>query len=90
MTTEEHKLFANLLFSHKHLWITFEEYRYLQEHPEMDWETVHDRFSEEADEVYQTLADALLEGRPIADSLQTVLLQAQMTVAERRKQMKGE
>lgn len=90
MTADEQKLFSSLLFSHKHLWITFEEYRYLQEHPEMDWETVHDRFSEEADEVYQTLADALLEERPIGDSLQTVLLQAQMTVAERRKQMKGE
>jgi hypothetical protein len=90
MTTEEQKLFSSLLFSHKHLWITFEEYRYLQEHPEMDWETVHDRFSEEADEVYQTLADALLEERPLEDSLRTVLLQAQMTLAERRKQMKGE
>ena len=40
--------------------------------------------------VYQTLADALLEGKPIADSLQTVLLQAQMTVNERRTKMKGE
>lgn len=49
MTAEEEKLFTALLFSHKHLWITFETYRYLQEHPEMDWETVHDRFSEEAD-----------------------------------------
>lgn len=90
MTAEEEKLFTALLFSHKHLWITFETYRYLQEHPEMDWETVHDRFSEEADAVYQTLADALLEGKPIADSLQTVLLQAQMTVNERRTKMKGE
>jgi hypothetical protein len=90
MTEEEKRLFASLLFSHKHLWITFEEYRYLQEHPEMDWETVHDRFSEEADEVYQTLADALLEEKPIADSLQTILLQAQLTVGERRKKMKDD
>ena len=47
-----------------------------EEHPEMDWETVHDRFSDEADAVYQTLADAVHEGKPIADSLQTVLLHA--------------
>jgi hypothetical protein len=69
MTPDEQKLFTDLLFSHKHLWTTFETYRYLQEHPEMDWETAHDRFFEEADEVYQTLADVLLEGKPIEDSL---------------------
>ena len=90
MTEEEKRLFASLLFSHKHLWITFEEYRYLREHPEMDWETVHDRFSEEADEVYQTLADAVLEERPIEDSLQTILLHAQMTLNDQRNKMKGE
>ena len=90
MTAEEEKLFTSLLFSHKHLWITFETYRYLQEHPEMDWETVHDLFSEEADEVYQTLAAAVHEGKPIADSLETVLLHARMTLNEQRKKMKGE
>ena len=90
MTAEEEKLFTGLLFSHKHLWITFETYRYLQEHPEMDWETVHDRFSDEADEVYQTLAAAVHEGKPVADSLETVLLHARMTLNEQRKKMKGE
>ena len=90
MTDEEKRLFFSLLFSHKHLWITFEEYRYLREYPEMDWETVHDRFSEEADEVYQTLAAAVLEEKPIEDSLRTVLLHAQMTLNEQRKKMEGE
>lgn len=90
MTTEEARLFTNLLFSHKHLWITFEEYRYLREHPDMDWETVHDRFSEEADAVYQTLADAVLEGKPIADSLQTVLLHAEMSLNENRRKMRDQ
>ena len=77
MTTEEARLFTNLLFSHKHFWITFEDVSvFTRSIPDMDWETVHDRFSEEADAVYQTLADAVLEGKPIADSLQTVLLHA--------------
>lgn len=90
MTSGDAKLFASLLFSHKHLWITFETYRYLQEHPEMDWETAHDLFSEEADEVYETLAAALREGKPIEDMLQTVLLHAQMTLNEQRRKMKDE
>ncbi len=67
MTSEESRLFINLLFSHKHLWLTFQE----------------------SDEVYQTLADAVLEGRPLEDSLQTVLLQSQLTQAEVLDKLKG-
>jgi hypothetical protein len=89
MTTDEKMLFSNLLFSHKHLWCVFQEYRYLQEHPEMDWETVHERFSEEAYEVYQSLADALLEDRPLQEALQTVLLHSQLTEVEVRDSLKN-
>jgi hypothetical protein len=90
MTHEEKQLFINLLFSHKNLLITFQEYRYLQEHPEADWETVHERSFEEADEVYQSLSDALLEGKPLEDALQTILLQAKLIQAEVLKNLKGE
>ena len=27
MTSEEKQLFVNLLFNHRHLWMTFQEYR---------------------------------------------------------------
>jgi hypothetical protein len=89
MTADEKLLFSNLLFSHKHLWVAFQEYRYLQEHPEMDYETVHERFVDEAYEVYQSLADALLEERPIQEALRTVLLHSQLTEVEVRNWLKN-
>jgi hypothetical protein len=90
MTTEEKMIFIELLFAHRHLWMTFQEYRYLQEHPEMDWETAHEIFFEESDEVYNSLADALREEQPIRDKLRTVLLQSQLTEVEVRDRMKKE
>lgn len=88
MTLEEKQLFISFLFDHKHLWLTFQEYRYLTEHPEMDWETVHARFCEEVDSVYQSLADALLEEKPLQDTLETVLLNSSLTQAEVQNWMK--
>jgi len=55
MTEDEKLMFIELLFSHRHLWETFQEYRYLQEHPEVDWETAHEIYSEESHEVYTSL-----------------------------------
>jgi hypothetical protein len=90
MTREEMLFFSNLIFSHKHLWLAFEEYRYLQEHPEMDWDTVHERFSDEADPIYQSLADALHEGKPLGEALQTVLLHSQLTEVEALRRWKDQ
>jgi len=89
MTSEEQMMFTELLFAHRHLWMTFQEYRYLQVHPEVDWETAHLIFHEESDEVYNSLVAAMREGQPIRDKLQTVLLQSQLTEAEARDQMKN-
>jgi len=89
MTIEEKTIFINLLFAHRHLWTTFQEYRYLQEHPDTDWETAHEIFFEESDEVYNSLAEALREEQPIQDKLQTVLLQSQLTEVEVRNWMKN-
>jgi len=89
MTIEEKTIFINLLFAHRHLWTTFQEYRYLQEHPDMDWETAHEIFFEESDEVYNSLAEALREEQPIQDKLQTVLLQSQLSEVEVRNWMKN-
>ncbi|MGA1983312.1 MAG: hypothetical protein ABSG84_12705 [Acidobacteriaceae bacterium] len=88
MTEEEGKIFIELLFAHRHLWMTFQEYRYLQEHPETDWETAHGIFFEESDDIYTRLADAVREEQPIRDRLQTVLLQSRLTEVEVRDWMK--
>lgn len=88
MTTEEKEMVTSLLFSHRHLWMTLQEYRYLQEHPDVDYEAVHEIFHEESDEVYNSLAEALREGQPLQDRLQTVLLHSQLTEAEVQNQMK--
>jgi hypothetical protein len=88
MTTEENMIFIELLFAHRHLWMTFQEYRFLQEHPEKDWDTAHEIFFEESDEIYNSLADALREGQPVRDKLRTVLLQSQLTEVEVRDWMK--
>jgi hypothetical protein len=90
MTTDEKLIFIELLFAHRHLWMTFQEYRYLQEHPEVDYETAHEIFFEESEEVYKSLADALREELPIQDKLQTVLLQSKLTEVEVRNWLKKE
>jgi hypothetical protein len=88
MTYEEKTLFTEFLFAHRHLWMTFQEYRYLHDHPEVDWETAHEIFHEESDEVYNSLAEAVREGQPLQDKLQTVLLQSRLTQAEVQDWMK--
>ena len=88
MTEDEKMIFIDLLFAHRHLWMAFQEYRYLQEHPEVGWAVAHEIFHEETDEVYNSLADALREEQPIQDKLRTVLLQSQLIEVEVRKQMK--
>ena len=88
MTSDEQQLFTQLLFSHRHLWMAFEELRYLQEFPDMDWETAHQRFSEESEEIYQSVADAVREGKPLQDMLRTILLlsaQPEFSVRDWRK-----
>ncbi len=62
MTEEEEKMFTHLLFDHKHLWIAFQETRYLREFPDADPEEVHVRFVDAAYDVYHPLEEALLKG----------------------------
>lgn len=85
MTEEEQNMFTKILFDHKHLWLAFQETRYLREFPDADPEEVHVRFVDAADEVYRPLTDALLEERPIQDILEkveTVLLASNIAQAE--------
>ena len=68
--------------------MAFQEYRYLQEHPDVDWEKAHEIYFEETDELYNSLAEALREGQPLQDKLETILLQSQLTEAEVQNWMK--
>jgi len=88
MKEAEMLLFVDLLSSHRQLWMTFQTYRYLQEHPEMDWLTARTIFHEESEEVYTSLVDALNEEQPIRDKLQTFLLQSNLTEVEVRNWLK--
>lgn len=88
MDTNEGILFSQLLFDHKALWVTLQTSRYLQEHPEMGWVEVYERFSEETYELYQSLANAVLGEQPLQDPLKTVLLNSLLTMAELRDQMR--
>jgi hypothetical protein len=82
MTDDEQKLFTNLMFDHKHLWIAFQETRHLREFPNEDPEEVHGRFLDAAYGVYNPLEEALLAGQPIRDILETVLLASRIAQSE--------
>jgi hypothetical protein len=82
MTREEQQMFTHLLFDHKHLWIAFQETRHLRKFPNDDPEGVHGRFVDAAHEVYHPLEDALLEGKPIRDTLETILLASSIARSE--------
>jgi hypothetical protein len=64
MTEKERLLFSNLLFTHKHLLTLFQEYRYMYDHPEADYESFHERFFDEVGDVYKTTEDALVNDAP--------------------------
>jgi hypothetical protein len=88
MTEPEMLLFTELLFAHRRLWMTFQAYRYLEEHPQADWEYANQIFWEQSHEVYSDLAEALNDEQPIRDKLQTVLLQSHLAETEIRDQLK--
>lgn len=90
MKEAEMLLFTQLLFSHRRLWMTFQAYRYLEEHPQADWESANRIFWEQSHEVYSDLAEALNAEQPIRDKLQTVLLQSELTEIEVRDRLKKE
>lgn len=82
MKEAEMLLFTQLLTAHRRLWMTFQAYRYLEEHPQADWESANQIFWEQSQEVYNSLAEALNDEQPIRDKLQTVLLQSRLAEAE--------
>ena len=62
----------------------------MTEHPETDYDTVHERIFDEVDDVYQTLQVALVEDEPLDEALETVLLHSQLIEVEVRNRLKGQ
>ena len=62
----------------------------MTEHPETDYDTVHERIFDEVDDVYQTLQDALVEDKPLDEALETVLLHSQLIEVEVRNRLKSQ
>ena len=73
MDTDESLIFSELLFAYKHLWLEHREFKYLTEHPEADREAVHEQFFEEADDLFQPLANALVERQPLQEAVRVVV-----------------
>ena len=89
MTHEEKLLFSNVLFSHKHLLTLFQEYRYMGEHPESDYDTAHERFFDEVGNVYKTLEDALIGETSLKEPLETVIMHSHLIEVEVRDSLKA-
>lgn len=89
MTEKDRLLFNNLLFAHKHLLTLFQEFRYMNDHPEADFESVHERFFDEVGDVYKTLEDALVDDTPLEEPLDTVITHSHLIEVEVRNSLKG-
>jgi hypothetical protein len=89
MTFEEKQSFSNVLFAHKDLLTLFQEYRYMSEHPQSDYESVHERFFEEVGDVYKSLEDALVDDIPLKEPLDTVITHSHLIEVEVRNALKG-
>jgi hypothetical protein len=74
--------FANLLFSHKRLWVALQEMLHLRDYPEDNPALVHEKYQDIADESYLPLERAALGNFPCEDELQTVLQSALKAEAE--------
>ncbi len=82
MATDDLKLFTDLFFSQKHLWIAFQETKHLKEFPLDDPEEVHAHFVEAAYDIYNPLEEILLSRLLSQDELETILLVARIALAD--------
>lgn len=73
MDTDERLIFSELLFAYKHLWLEHEEFKYLTDHPGAEETAVHERFSEEVDDLFRPLESALHEQQPLEDALRAIV-----------------
>lgn len=73
MDTEESLIFSELLFAYKRLWQKHQEFKYLTEHLGDNPESVHELFVDPAYDLFQPLADALVEGQPLQGLLRKLV-----------------
>lgn len=77
MDTEETLVVSQLISAYKHLWITHQEFKYLDQHPGADPEEVHGEFVETAYDLFLPLNEALLQRQPLQDVLQKLVREIQ-------------
>jgi hypothetical protein len=72
----------SLVCGYKHLWLKYQELRYLERHPDSDPEIVREAVFDEVDDLFRPATDALSEGRPVQE-----LLLALVNTVERAKEL---
>ena len=55
----------SVVFGYKHLWLKYQELRYLSKHPHDDPEIVREAVFDEVDDLFRPVGDALSEGQPV-------------------------
>lgn len=58
-----------LVCAYKHLWIKYQELRYMEEHPDDDQEAAREAVFDKIYDIFQPALDALSEGRPVRELL---------------------
>ncbi len=71
-----------LVFAYKHLWIKYQELRYMANHPQADPDSVRQAVFDEIHDLFQPVGDALSEGRPAQE-----LLLAVVSTVEKAKEL---
>lgn len=72
----------SLTFAYKHLWIKYQELRYMEKYPDSDPETVREAVFDEIDDLFRPVGDALSDGQPVRE-----LLLALVNTVQRAKEL---
>ncbi len=72
----------NLVCGYKHLWLKYQELRYMEKHPDDDPETVREAVFDEVDELFAPALAALSEWRPAQELVQEIV-----QIVERAKEL---
>ncbi|HTW45277.1 MAG TPA: hypothetical protein VMD58_06995 [Acidobacteriaceae bacterium] len=63
----------SLICGYKHLWLKYQELRYMKNHPDDDPETVREAVFDEVDDLFSPALDALSEGRFDQETLREIV-----------------
>jgi hypothetical protein len=82
METNERMMLVHLVCGYKHLWLKYQELRYMAKHPHSDPEEVREAVFDEIDDLFSPVLAALSEGQPYQE-----LVQGLVDVVERAKEL---